>query len=108
MAVYLHEEDLPEGVFAPGVDIAVDTETMGLITPRDRLCLVQLSDGGADEHLLKQAGVASKLVEFADMSHGWVPRGDITVPEVQRDVQLAMEEASAYFAELLPVTKESL
>lgn len=53
MAVYLHEEDLPEGVFAPGVDIAVDTETMGLITPRDRLCLVQLSDGGADEHLVR-------------------------------------------------------
>lgn len=53
MAVYLHEEDLPEGVFAPGVDIAVDTETMGLLTPRDRLCVVQLSDGGADEHLVR-------------------------------------------------------
>lgn len=53
MAVYLHEEDLPDGVFAPGADIAVDTETMGLITPRDRLCLVQLSDGGPDEHLVR-------------------------------------------------------
>ncbi len=53
MAVFLHEEDIPEGVFAPGVDIAVDTETMGLITPRDRLCVVQLSDGGADEHLVR-------------------------------------------------------
>ncbi|MEJ6010767.1 ribonuclease D [Novosphingobium aquae] len=52
MAVYLHEEDLPEGVLAPG-PIAVDTETMGLITPRDRLCLVQLSDGGGDEHLVR-------------------------------------------------------
>jgi ribonuclease D len=39
MTVYFHEEDLPEGVLAPG-PIAVDTETMGLITPRDRLCLV--------------------------------------------------------------------
>ena len=53
MTVYLHEEDLPAGVFAPGASIAVDTETMGLITPRDRLCLVQLSDGGADEHLVR-------------------------------------------------------
>ncbi|WP_423606732.1 ribonuclease D [Sphingomonas sp. MS122] len=53
MAVFLHEEDIPEGLFAPGADIAVDTETMGLITPRDRLCLVQLSDGGADEHLVR-------------------------------------------------------
>ena len=53
MTVHLHEEDLPEGVFAPGADIAVDTETMGLITPRDRLCVVQLSDGGPDEHLVR-------------------------------------------------------
>ena len=54
MAVHLHEEDLPQGVLAPG-PIAVDTETMGLITPRDRLCLVQISDGGGDEHLVRFA-----------------------------------------------------
>ena len=53
MTVYFHEEDLPAGVFAPGASIAVDTETMGLITPRDRLCVVQLSDGGGDEHLVR-------------------------------------------------------
>ena len=53
MTVHFHEEDLPAGVFAPGASIAVDTETMGLITPRDRLCVVQLSDGGADEHLVR-------------------------------------------------------
>jgi len=53
MTVYFHEEDLPAGVFAPGADIAVDTETMGLITPRDRLCVVQLSDGSGDEHLVR-------------------------------------------------------
>ena len=52
MAVHLHEEDLPAGVLAPG-PVAVDTETMGLITPRDRLCLVQISDGGGDEHLVR-------------------------------------------------------
>ena len=54
MAVYLHEEDLPEGVLGPG-PVAVDTETMGLQTPRDRLCLVQISDGGGDEHLVRFA-----------------------------------------------------
>ena len=53
MAVYFHEEDLPGDVFAPGAAIAVDTETMGLITPRDRLCVVQLSDGQGDEHLVR-------------------------------------------------------
>ncbi len=52
MAVHLHEEDLPAGVLAPG-PIAIDTETMGLITPRDRLCVVQLSDGKGDEHLVR-------------------------------------------------------
>lgn len=52
MAVHFHEEDLPEGVLAPG-PIAVDTETMGLITPRDRLCVVQISDGQGDEHLVR-------------------------------------------------------
>ena len=54
MAVYLHEEDLPEGVLAPG-PVAVDTETMGLITARDRLCLLQISDGRGDEHLVRFA-----------------------------------------------------
>ncbi len=54
MAVYLHEEDLPEGVLAPG-PVAVDTETMGLITARDRLCLLQISDGRGDEHLIRFA-----------------------------------------------------
>ena len=55
MTVHLHEEDLPGDVFAPGAAIAVDTETMGLVTPRDRLCLVQLSDGTGDEHLVRFA-----------------------------------------------------
>ena len=53
MAVHLHEEDLPAEVrFADG-PIAVDTEAMGLVPGRDRLCLVQLSDGRGDEHLVK-------------------------------------------------------
>jgi ribonuclease D len=55
MTVYLHEHDIPADLFTPGASIAVDTETMGLITPRDRLCLVQLSDGGPDEHLVRLA-----------------------------------------------------
>jgi len=53
MAVHFHEEDLPAGVLAGSGAIAVDTETMGLITPRDRLCVVQLSDGSGDEHLVR-------------------------------------------------------
>jgi ribonuclease D len=52
LSVFLHEEDLPQGVLAEG-PVAVDTETMGLITPRDRLCLLQISDGQGDEHLVR-------------------------------------------------------
>ena len=54
MTVYFHEEDLPAGVLADG-PVAVDTETMGLITPRDRLCVVQIADGRGDEHLVRFA-----------------------------------------------------
>ena len=52
MSVYFHEEDLPEGVLAPG-PVAVDTETMGLQLGRDRLCVVQIADGRGDEHLVR-------------------------------------------------------
>jgi len=53
MAVHFHEEDLADEVkFADG-PIAVDTEAMGLVPGRDRLCLVQLSDGKGDEHLVR-------------------------------------------------------
>ena len=53
MSIYFHEEDLPaDARFADG-PIAVDTEAMGLNPARDRLCLVQLSDGKGDEHLVR-------------------------------------------------------
>ena len=52
MTVYFHEEDLPEGALGPGA-VAIDTETMGLNPLRDRLCLVQISDGSGDEHLVR-------------------------------------------------------
>jgi ribonuclease D len=55
MAIHFHEEDLPGDVaFADG-PLAVDTEAMGLMPGRDRLCLVQLSDGKGDEHLVRFA-----------------------------------------------------
>ena len=53
MTVHFHEEDLPAGIeFADG-PIAIDTETMRLITHRDRLCVLQLADGHGDEHLVR-------------------------------------------------------
>lgn len=52
ITVYLHKGDLPANVKLEG-DIAVDTEAMGLINRRDRLCLVQLSNGDGNAHLVK-------------------------------------------------------
>src|SRR5258708_29074402 len=52
MAIELHEGDLPDGVRF-GAAVAVDTETMGLNPHRDRLCLVQMSGGGGDVHIVR-------------------------------------------------------
>jgi ribonuclease D len=52
ISVYLHKADLPESVAFSG-PVAVDSETMGLSLVRDGLCLVQLSDGGPEAHLVQ-------------------------------------------------------
>ena len=52
MAVHLHDDDLPENLNL-GYSVAIDTETMGLKPHRDRLCVVQLSAGDGDAHLVK-------------------------------------------------------
>lgn len=53
MSIYFHEEDLSGDVTFGDGPIAVDTEAMGLHPGRDRLCLVQLSDGSGNEHLVR-------------------------------------------------------
>jgi ribonuclease D len=52
MNIRLHQGDLPDGVDL-GQNVAIDTETMGLVPHRDRLCLVQLSAGDGDCHLVR-------------------------------------------------------
>ena len=52
MTIYLHEDDLPQNINFNN-SIAIDTETMGLKTKRDRLCLIQISAGDGDAHLVK-------------------------------------------------------
>lgn len=52
MAIHLHKNDLPEGLSFTG-SIAVDTETLGLKPSRDRLCLVQLSAGDGEVHIVQ-------------------------------------------------------
>ncbi|NCM95943.1 MAG: ribonuclease D [Rhodobacterales bacterium] len=52
--ITVHEGDLPDGLDL-GPVVAIDTETMGLVAHRDRLCLVQLSAGDGDAHLVRIA-----------------------------------------------------
>ena len=57
MTIYFHEGDLPDDLnlaaAARDRSIAIDSETMGLNPVRDRLCLVQLSAGDGDAHLVR-------------------------------------------------------
>ena len=53
MANHLHQGDLPDGLFAGVTSVAVDSETMGLRLGRDPLCVVQLSAGDGDAHIVQ-------------------------------------------------------
>lgn len=52
MANHLYPRDLPDGLDL-GPVVAIDCETMGLNPHRDRLCLVQLSSGDGNAHLVQ-------------------------------------------------------
>lgn len=52
MTNYLHKGDLPAGLDL-GASVAVDSETMGLNPHRDRLCVVQVSSGNGDAHIVQ-------------------------------------------------------
>ncbi|MGI9373690.1 MAG: ribonuclease D [Hyphomicrobiales bacterium] len=52
MSIFIHQNDLPAGLKFEG-SVAVDSETMGLNPHRDKLCVVQLSAGDGDAHLVQ-------------------------------------------------------
>ncbi len=54
MANHLYQGDLPDGLDL-GPVVAIDCETMGLNPHRDRLCLVQMSGGDGEAHLVQIA-----------------------------------------------------
>lgn len=55
MTNFLYQNDLPQDLNL-GNSIAIDTETMGLKTKRDRLCIVQISSGDGNAHLIQFDG----------------------------------------------------
>ena len=52
MSITLHKNDLPNGIDF-GASVAIDTETLGLNPARDPLCLVQLSKGDGNAHIVQ-------------------------------------------------------
>lgn len=54
MANHLYQNDLPDGL-SMGPVVAIDCETMGLHPHRDRLCLVQMSGGDGNSHIVQVA-----------------------------------------------------
>jgi ribonuclease D len=65
LTIHLYQGDLPDGLDL-GPIVAIDTETMGLDPRRDRLCLVQLSSGDGNAHLVQ------------------IGRGQTSAPNLQR------------------------
>ena len=51
MKVVVYNNDIPDDLYLPE-DLAIDTETMGLKFHRDRLCVLQMSNGGGNSYLV--------------------------------------------------------
>ena len=63
---------------------------------------------GDDHENLKIGGLAKKVlgdglevIEFPEMNHGWSIRGDLSIPEVERDVKKAFNFALTFFGKYL-------
>jgi ribonuclease D len=66
VTIHLYQNDLPGGLHL-GQIVAIDCETMGLNPHRDRLCVVQLSSGDGDAHLVQVAKGQTEAPNLARM-----------------------------------------
>ncbi|MBM7067133.1 ribonuclease D [Actibacterium sp. 188UL27-1] len=66
MAITLYQNDLPDGLDL-GDAVAIDCETMGLNPHRDRLCLIQMSGGDGNAHLVQVAQGQSEAPNLVAM-----------------------------------------
>eukprot|EP01129_Flabellula_baltica_P003123 TRINITY_DN12967_c0_g1_i1.p1 TRINITY_DN12967_c0_g1~~TRINITY_DN12967_c0_g1_i1.p1 ORF type:complete len:251 (+),score=49.95 TRINITY_DN12967_c0_g1_i1:44-796(+) len=57
--------------------------------------------GAEYEKILTERNITCVTHHFPDQSHGWVVRGDLTIPETDRDVKLALEKSLEFFKEML-------
>jgi ribonuclease D len=97
VTTFLHDADLPEGALAGASAVAIDSETMGLRLGRDPLCVVQLSAGDGDAHVVRLSRpdyaapnlkalltdpAVLKLFHFGrfDIAMFWLHLGVVTAP----------------------------
>jgi ribonuclease D len=97
VTTFLHDADLPEGALAGAGAVAIDSETMGLRLGRDPLCVVQLSAGDGDAHVVRLSRpdyaapnlkalltdpAVLKLFHFGrfDIAMFWLHLGVVTAP----------------------------
>lgn len=66
MTIHFYKNDLPDGLDL-GPSVAIDCETMGLNPHRDRLCLVQMSSGDGNAHLVQIAKGQSEAPNLVKM-----------------------------------------
>jgi ribonuclease D len=124
-ATFLHQGDLPADALAGATVVAIDSETMGLRLGRDPLCVVQLSDGNGEAHvvqldrttydapnlkrLLTNASVL-KLFHFGrfDIAMFWLHLGVVTAPVYCTKIASKLARTYTDRHGLKDVTKELL
>ena len=71
--IQLHKNDLPDDFKLGNTSLAVDGEFMGLNVRRDPLCLIQISSGNSDAHIIqldRKTYNAPNLIKIlSDLSH---------------------------------------
>jgi ribonuclease D len=97
VTTFQHDGDLPADALAGAASVAIDSETMGLRLGRDPLCVVQLSDGQGDAHVVQLHRPAydapnlkrlltdpavTKIFHFGrfDIAMFWLHLGVVTAP----------------------------
>lgn len=78
--------------------LAVNTPVMIIAAGNDP---ETVKSGGVVESWLQSAGNYVEIVEFPEMEHGWVPRGNVSIPAVAEGVQGALKNTVEFFQKFL-------
>jgi ribonuclease D len=125
VTTFLHKGDLPADALASATAVAIDSETMGLRLGRDPLCVVQLSDGHGDAHVVQLGRPAydapnlkrlltdpavTKIFHFGrfDIAMFWLHLGVVTAPVYCTKIASKLARTYTDRHGLKDVTKELL